>query len=159
MMAFLALLPNRHLDQCVPYYTTPYQFWWKSLCYPSTSTAICVDGTFHKYVFTPDGNCNREAFDVYLDICDDDDFWSQMKTLLLELWCEDIGEKCLTGFCLVLDTIGKRGDRDRWFCVPAVIAYENKCLSISKKNLLKILKKNLSNSLFTLLSSQLFFFL
>uniref|UniRef100_A0A0E9S886 Uncharacterized protein n=1 Tax=Anguilla anguilla TaxID=7936 RepID=A0A0E9S886_ANGAN len=20
------------------------------------------------------GNCNREAFDVYLDICDDDDF-------------------------------------------------------------------------------------
>lgn len=38
------------------------------------SAAICVDGTFHKYVFTPDGNCNREAFDVYLDICDDDDF-------------------------------------------------------------------------------------
>uniref|UniRef100_A0A673MHA0 WD repeat domain phosphoinositide-interacting protein 4-like n=1 Tax=Sinocyclocheilus rhinocerous TaxID=307959 RepID=A0A673MHA0_9TELE len=36
--------------------------------------AICVDGTFHKYVFSPDGNCNREAFDVYLDICDDDDF-------------------------------------------------------------------------------------
>eukprot|EP00072_Mus_musculus_P072278 XP_017174041.1 PREDICTED: WD repeat domain phosphoinositide-interacting protein 4 isoform X1 [Mus musculus] len=36
--------------------------------------AICVDGTFHKYVFTPDGNCNREAFDVYLDICDDEDF-------------------------------------------------------------------------------------
>lgn len=42
--------------------------------YPSSSAAICVDGTFHKYVFTPDGNCNREAFDVYLDICDDDDF-------------------------------------------------------------------------------------
>ncbi|KAL1777223.1 WD repeat domain phosphoinositide-interacting protein 4 isoform X2 [Sigmodon hispidus] len=36
--------------------------------------AICVDWTFHKYVFTPDGNCNREVFDVYLDICDDDDF-------------------------------------------------------------------------------------
>uniref|UniRef100_A0A2I2YYS7 WD repeat domain phosphoinositide-interacting protein 4 n=1 Tax=Gorilla gorilla gorilla TaxID=9595 RepID=A0A2I2YYS7_GORGO len=36
--------------------------------------AICVDGTFHKYVFTPDGSCNREAFDVYFDICDDDDF-------------------------------------------------------------------------------------
>lgn len=36
--------------------------------------AICVDGTFHKYVFTPDGNCNREAFDVYLDIGDDMDF-------------------------------------------------------------------------------------
>lgn len=40
----------------------------------SPLAAICVDGTFHKYVFTPDGNCNREAFDVYLDICDDDDF-------------------------------------------------------------------------------------
>uniref|UniRef100_A0A2K6LPJ9 Uncharacterized protein n=1 Tax=Rhinopithecus bieti TaxID=61621 RepID=A0A2K6LPJ9_RHIBE len=36
--------------------------------------AICVDGTFHKYAFTPDGNCNREAFDACLDICDDDDF-------------------------------------------------------------------------------------
>ncbi|XP_069779376.1 WD repeat domain phosphoinositide-interacting protein 4-like [Narcine bancroftii] len=36
--------------------------------------AVCVDGTFHKYVFSPDGNCNREAFDVYQDICDDDDF-------------------------------------------------------------------------------------
>uniref|UniRef100_A0A2I3SNA3 WD repeat domain phosphoinositide-interacting protein 4 n=1 Tax=Pan troglodytes TaxID=9598 RepID=A0A2I3SNA3_PANTR len=36
--------------------------------------AICVDGTFHKYIFTPDGSCNREAFDVYFDICDDDDF-------------------------------------------------------------------------------------
>lgn len=41
---------------------------------PSSVVAVCVDGTFHKYVFTPDGNCNREAFDVYLDICDDDDF-------------------------------------------------------------------------------------
>ncbi|XP_006032074.1 WD repeat domain phosphoinositide-interacting protein 4 isoform X1 [Alligator sinensis] len=36
--------------------------------------AICIDGTFHKFVFTPDGSCNREAFDVYLDLCDDDDF-------------------------------------------------------------------------------------
>lgn len=35
--------------------------------------AICVDGTFHKYVFTKDGNCNREAYDVYLDIGDDMD--------------------------------------------------------------------------------------
>lgn len=34
-------------------------------------TAVCVDGTFHKYVFTTDGNCNREAYDVYLDIGDD----------------------------------------------------------------------------------------
>ncbi|KFO22514.1 WD repeat domain phosphoinositide-interacting protein 4-like [Fukomys damarensis] len=36
--------------------------------------AICVDGTFHKYVFTPDGNCKREAFEVYLDMCEEDDF-------------------------------------------------------------------------------------
>uniref|UniRef100_S4RER8 WD repeat domain 45 n=1 Tax=Petromyzon marinus TaxID=7757 RepID=S4RER8_PETMA len=36
--------------------------------------AACVDGTFHKYMFTPEGSCNREAFDIYLDIGDDDDF-------------------------------------------------------------------------------------
>ncbi|XP_063979837.1 WD repeat domain phosphoinositide-interacting protein 4-like isoform X2 [Diachasmimorpha longicaudata] len=36
--------------------------------------AVCMDGTFHKYVFTSEGNCNREAFDVFLDVCDDDDF-------------------------------------------------------------------------------------
>lgn len=35
--------------------------------------AICLDGTFHKYVFNNDGNCNREAFDQYLDICEEDD--------------------------------------------------------------------------------------
>ncbi|KAG5890404.1 hypothetical protein JTB14_026286 [Gonioctena quinquepunctata] len=35
--------------------------------------AICLDGTFHKYVFTADGICNRETFDVYLDVCDDDE--------------------------------------------------------------------------------------
>ncbi|KAF7996522.1 hypothetical protein HCN44_002154 [Aphidius gifuensis] len=36
--------------------------------------AVCMDGTFHKYVFTSEGNCNREAFDVFLDVCDDEDF-------------------------------------------------------------------------------------
>lgn len=36
--------------------------------------AVCVDGTFHKFVFTPEGNCNREAFDVYLDLDDDAEF-------------------------------------------------------------------------------------
>ncbi|XP_014671280.1 PREDICTED: WD repeat domain phosphoinositide-interacting protein 4-like [Priapulus caudatus] len=43
---------------------------------PSTNCvyAICVDGTFHKYVFTQDGSCNREAYDVYLDIGDNEDF-------------------------------------------------------------------------------------
>jgi WD40 repeat protein len=40
---------------------------------PSTNAviAVCVDGTFHKYVFTPEGSCNRESFDVYLDLDDD----------------------------------------------------------------------------------------
>ncbi|KAF4523719.1 hypothetical protein B566_EDAN011583 [Ephemera danica] len=36
--------------------------------------AICLDGTFHKYVFNTEGNCNREAFDVFLDVCGDDEF-------------------------------------------------------------------------------------
>ncbi|KAF6201597.1 hypothetical protein GE061_003989 [Apolygus lucorum] len=36
--------------------------------------AICVDGTFHKYVFNADGNCNRECYDVFLDIASDDEF-------------------------------------------------------------------------------------
>ncbi|XP_022185258.1 WD repeat domain phosphoinositide-interacting protein 4 [Nilaparvata lugens] len=36
--------------------------------------AICLDGTFHKYVFTADGNCNRESFDVFLNVCDDEDY-------------------------------------------------------------------------------------
>ncbi|KOC60816.1 WD repeat domain phosphoinositide-interacting protein 4 [Habropoda laboriosa] len=40
----------------------------------SSVIAICMDGTFHKYVFTADGNCNREVFDVFLDVCDHDDF-------------------------------------------------------------------------------------
>lgn len=34
--------------------------------------AVCVDGTFHKYVFNADGNCNRESYDVYLDIYEDE---------------------------------------------------------------------------------------
>lgn len=39
---------------------------------PSSSViALCYDGSFHKYVFTKDGNCNREAFDLYLDLGDD----------------------------------------------------------------------------------------
>lgn len=37
-------------------------------------SAVCMDGTFHKYIFTAEGNCNRQAFDVFLDVCDDDDF-------------------------------------------------------------------------------------
>ncbi|XP_074660249.1 WD repeat domain phosphoinositide-interacting protein 4-like [Tubulanus polymorphus] len=40
----------------------------------NTVYAICVDGTFHKYMFTPEGTCNRQAYDVYLDVGDDMDF-------------------------------------------------------------------------------------
>lgn len=36
-------------------------------------SAVCLDGTFHKYVFKEDGYCNREAYDVYLDVCDDEE--------------------------------------------------------------------------------------
>ncbi|XP_037079702.1 WD repeat domain phosphoinositide-interacting protein 4-like [Pollicipes pollicipes] len=39
-----------------------------------TVYAVCTDGTFHKYVFTADGICNREAYDVYLDACGKNDF-------------------------------------------------------------------------------------
>ena len=37
----------------------------------SIFSAICVDGTFHKYVFTTTGNCNREAYDNFLEMGDD----------------------------------------------------------------------------------------
>lgn len=33
--------------------------------------AVCMDGTFHKYVFTSEGNCNREAYNNFLDITQD----------------------------------------------------------------------------------------
>lgn len=36
--------------------------------------AICVDGTFHKYTFNSDGNRTREAYDVFLDLPDEDEF-------------------------------------------------------------------------------------
>jgi len=36
--------------------------------------AVCVDGTFHKYLFTPEGSCNRESFDVYIDLDNDAEF-------------------------------------------------------------------------------------
>ena len=40
----------------------------------SSVYAICVDGTFHKYLFTPDGACNRDSYDVYLDVPEDEEF-------------------------------------------------------------------------------------
>ncbi len=42
---------------------------------PNSSVyAICVDGTFHKYIFSPDGSCVRDGYDVYLDVPEDDEF-------------------------------------------------------------------------------------
>lgn len=41
---------------------------------PNSVVAVCLDGTFHKYVFTPEGTCSREAYDVYLDVGDEADF-------------------------------------------------------------------------------------
>eukprot|EP00112_Aurelia_sp_Birch-Aquarium-sp1_P004619 Seg1524.1 transcript_id=Seg1524.1/GoldUCD/mRNA.D3Y31 product="WD repeat domain phosphoinositide-interacting protein 4" protein_id=Seg1524.1/GoldUCD/D3Y31 len=42
--------------------------------FASTSSviAVCIDGSFHKYVFTKDGNCNREAFDMFTELADDE---------------------------------------------------------------------------------------
>ncbi|XP_031552176.1 WD repeat domain phosphoinositide-interacting protein 4-like isoform X2 [Actinia tenebrosa] len=39
----------------------------------SSVIVVCIDGTFHKYVFTPDGNCNRESYDVFLELGNDCD--------------------------------------------------------------------------------------
>lgn len=35
--------------------------------------ALCLDGTFHKYAFSSEGICHGEAFDVFLEVDDDDD--------------------------------------------------------------------------------------
>ena len=49
--------------------------------------AVCVDGTYHKYVFTPDGNCNRESYDVFLELGDDSEFWNSNRTsLVMWIW-------------------------------------------------------------------------
>lgn len=36
--------------------------------------AICMDGTFHKYGFNADGTCSRLSYDVFLEVCGDDEF-------------------------------------------------------------------------------------
>ena len=41
------------------------------LPFSSPPLAVCMDGTFHKYTFTAEGNCFMESFDVFLDISDD----------------------------------------------------------------------------------------
>ncbi|OWA51471.1 WD repeat domain phosphoinositide-interacting protein 4 [Hypsibius exemplaris] len=34
--------------------------------------AVCVDGKFYKHSFSDSGHCNREEYDVYMDISNDD---------------------------------------------------------------------------------------
>lgn len=41
---------------------------------PNSVVAVCLDGTFHKYVFTSEGACSREAYDIYLEVGDEADF-------------------------------------------------------------------------------------
>ncbi|VDK64324.1 unnamed protein product [Anisakis simplex] len=38
--------------------------------------AICTDGTYHRFMFTSDGMCTREGFDYFLDLGDEQEFWS-----------------------------------------------------------------------------------
>ena len=48
---------------------------WSDVCMcVCVSIAVCVDGTFHKYMFTPEGSCNRESFDIYVDLDNDAEF-------------------------------------------------------------------------------------
>ncbi|XP_023029924.1 WD repeat domain phosphoinositide-interacting protein 4 [Leptinotarsa decemlineata] len=36
---------------------------------------ICLDGSFYKYSFTPEGKNHREQYDIYLDCDDDEEFF------------------------------------------------------------------------------------
>jgi len=47
---------------------------WNDVTFLFVVSAICLDGTFHKYVFNEDGSCNREAYDVFLDVCGGPEF-------------------------------------------------------------------------------------
>ncbi|CAF0816314.1 unnamed protein product [Rotaria sp. Silwood1] len=50
---------------------------WPCICAfsgPSHVVAASFDGTFHKHIFTNDGKCNREEFELYLDGIDGCDF-------------------------------------------------------------------------------------
>ncbi|UJR28331.1 hypothetical protein I4U23_009573 [Adineta vaga] len=50
---------------------------WPCICAfsgPSHVIAASFDGTFHKHIFTTDGKCNREEFELYLDGIDGCDF-------------------------------------------------------------------------------------
>ncbi|XP_053616376.1 WD repeat domain phosphoinositide-interacting protein 4-like [Plodia interpunctella] len=38
------------------------------------AAVICEDGTFHKFTFSPEGNCHRSDFEYFLQVGDDDEF-------------------------------------------------------------------------------------
>jgi hypothetical protein len=40
--------------------------------------ALCNDGTYHRFTFTSDGNCTREGFDHFLDLGDEQEFWTDI---------------------------------------------------------------------------------
>ncbi|CAL1272550.1 unnamed protein product [Larinioides sclopetarius] len=40
----------------------------------STVYAVCKDGSFYKYVYTSDGSCNRDSYDLFLELCSDYSF-------------------------------------------------------------------------------------
>ena len=33
--------------------------------------AVCTDGSLMQYSFTVDGHCNREAYDIFIDMAED----------------------------------------------------------------------------------------
>jgi hypothetical protein len=50
---------------------------WPCICTfsnPNHVVATSFNGTFHKYIFTLDGKCNREEYELYLDGIDGCDF-------------------------------------------------------------------------------------
>lgn len=56
--------------ECLEYVRSPIKIY----CIPYNTvypyTAVCMDGTMHKYAFTTEGNTFRESFDVFLDVGD-----------------------------------------------------------------------------------------
>jgi len=40
--------------------------------------AVCMDGSYHKYSFSPDGICNQAGYDVITELCEDCD-WHAMR--------------------------------------------------------------------------------
>ncbi len=39
--------------------------------YVYVCVAVCTDGSMMQYSFTAEGHCNREAYDIFLDLAED----------------------------------------------------------------------------------------